>query len=364
MKLTTPFFLILISVIILACESDYSKYKIQQEPVLDMEYFQSSLETIESSERNDPDNPEILYKKALLLHKLNKPDKAVSAIRKAIDLDKAKPEYYLLATQIYININDHNQALLAAKEAEKAGVNNVWLFSTLATISTEQGDSSLAFEYINKAIDADPANPASYFRKGNLFLSFKDTVAALESYNRSLKMDSNNYELLTILTDISLAQGQNINAKHLLTKKLSLFELDSKTRLQKGLFFMRTGLLDSALVEFKNIIKLDSGNYMAYYHSSRISFQKGQYDSAQFYAQRTIDLNPASKDAMLTLARVKDKKRQYYNSIQLYDKLIQMDTTFLIAQKERAIIQKKINNLAKIKQEERAPVLPTIQPKF
>lgn len=347
-----------------SCENQYSRYKIKDEPEFNEQYVQASLKILEENIKNSPYNPEGYYRKALLLHKINQNDQAILSIDKAIEINDNNPEFYLLATQIFLDSGDQEKALLSAKNAEKAGMNNSWLFSTLANISLEKGDNVQAFDYIDKALHADPENPGNYFKKGKLFLNIEDTIQAVESFDQSLRLDSNNIELLTSYTDIAIARKQFKQAKILLNKKSRLYEPDQKFYLQTALLLYKTGFADSARTSFGHLLNLEPENFLAYNFISGIDFQKKEYDSALWYAEKSLTFKNDLKEAMLTIARVKDIKKQYYSAIIQYDKILKLDTSFAIAKRERALVQKKINNLARTQQRENAPVLPTVQQRF
>lgn len=362
-KKVNKLLILLMCVISLACESEYSKYKIQNEPVFDDKYYKASLSAIDDYINRNPGNAEGYYKKAVVLAKINKKKEAEKSVEKALELEMSA-DFLLMATQLYLENGNKEKSLKTALEAEKEGINNGWLFTVIANLTLQKGDSLRAFEYMDKAIASDPNNPVNLVNRGNLLLTIKDTIKALESFNIGLQLDSANADVLTILTDINLAQRQYKKAEVLLNKKLQNHQPDHKMRVQSAFLLWKTGNLDSALQVFKTIIEKEPSDFSSYNYISLIEYQKKHYDSAVWYAEKTLSLKSDEKAAMLTLARVKDINRQYYNALVQYDKLIKIDTTFSIAKEERARIQKKINNLARENKVERAPAIPQIQQRF
>nr|MDQ3394124.1 tetratricopeptide repeat protein [Bacteroidota bacterium] len=237
-------------------------------------------------------------------------------------------------------------------------------FSAIANIILQQGDTSRAIEYLEKTISSNPNNPLNHINKANLLLTIKDTTKAIESYNSGLNLDSTNAEVLSSLAGIYIAQRQYKKADMLLNKKLQHHKADQNTAIQSAFLQFKLSNYDSARQSFYQIAQNDPNHYMAYNYISLIEYQKKQYDSAVWYAEKALSLNNEAKESMLTLARVKDINKQYYNALVQYDKIIKLDSTYTIAKVEKANIQKKINNLARSKQQERAPEIPQIQQRF
>ncbi|MDQ3535037.1 MAG: hypothetical protein M3421_05355 [Bacteroidota bacterium] len=354
---------IFISIILFSCESEYSRHKIQNEPVFDENYYKASLQAIDESIKRNPESADGYYKKAVVLSRLKNNKEAENAIEIAIELEN-NAEYYFLATQLYLENNKPEKGLISAMNAEKAGMNNGWVFSIIANIILQNGDSIQAFKYMDKAIASDPSNAMNYINRGKLMLSIKDTSNALASFHSSLNLDSSNVDVLDLLTDVYLTQRQYKKAEVLLNKKLKFHPSNPKNHLQAALINWKTGNIDSARYSLSRIIENEPADHLAYKYISLIEFQKKQYDSASWYAEKVLSLKNDEKDAILTIARIKDLKKQYYSALVQYDRLIKLDTTHTTAKEERARIQKKINNLAHSKQEDTRQNIPQIQQRF
>src|SRR6185312_9821625 len=85
------------------------------------------------------------------------------------------------------------------------------------TLSAEVNSAEL--KKLNEMLKADPNNSHLYYKRGQVYLGFKDFAAAIEDANRALKIDSLKTDSFYILlTDASFTSGQTRLAKESLER--------------------------------------------------------------------------------------------------------------------------------------------------
>jgi tetratricopeptide (TPR) repeat protein len=88
-----------------------------------------------------------------------------------------------------------------------------------------------------------------------------------------------------------------------------------------------TGSLEQTEASFENILPIQADREEVYLALSDLEFQQRQYDSAAYYAQKLLTINPAQADALLLLARLDTRARRYAMALDKYNQILTLEPT-------------------------------------
>ena len=114
--------------------------------------------------------PEIIKNIALIYVQLGKNELAVSAIKKAREVNPEDINLLLSEADLYIKLGDKVKFKSLMEEAIKKDPNNANLYYNLGVIYGEQGDIDEAINYYKKSLELDPNYSASYLNLVGLIL--------------------------------------------------------------------------------------------------------------------------------------------------------------------------------------------------
>jgi superkiller protein 3 len=140
-------------------------------------------------------------------------------------------------------------------------------------------------------------------------------------------------------------------AKEKLTHALTL--LSGKDALTAhyhlGTIYAEQGMLDKALSEWKEVIEIDERNVFAHYSIAKVYAQKELLDASLMHLRKAdrYNTNRSIKLIHQTMARVLMLKGQYEESIERWEKVIEIDKEDVDAHHQLAMLHLHLNNMEK-----------------
>ena len=358
------FFILLLGITAIACESRLSQEQILGAPVVDEEFFSNSLAALEKSLLQNPGSSELYFQKAWLLYQLAV-DGSLLAIDHALELNSEKPDYFFLKALIHKKAGQDSLALENAQQAERLGENRTELFELLAEIHFEQENYLETLNYTNQLIKVKSGDSRSFLLKSKALLGLHDTVRAEYFLREALENDNDAVQAVILAIRIFMSRLEYDTASVLLKKALIQHPGNSELILQTGDWLEADGRLDSAEDVWRRLSSRPGYQIRSWRKLSDGKYGRGQYDSARYYSDRILAHRPEDLSAHLTLARVADKQGNFALATDQYQGILARDSTHQIAQNELDILNRKVAYLHKIRREfeQQKSQISTITPK-
>ncbi len=236
----------------------------------------------------------------------------------------------------YITMKKYTLLLAFILIAISAQSQNIKPFLKAGTEFFENGKYAEAIEQFTKAIELQPATPATYVKRAKAYEKNNETLKAAEDYDNavtfdvkdeesyanaarlyynlkdyekaidrsttSLKLD-NNYDVLALKVDAELKNKSYgaalIDAKILLAHKSS-----DVNYFRVGVASENSGLTADALKAYQNAIDRNDKNVEAYTALANVQYQAKNSITAQKNADQAIKLNPKFADAYRVRAKI------------------------------------------------------------
>jgi tetratricopeptide (TPR) repeat protein len=234
-------------------------------------------------------------------------------------------EAYLFRGDSYLKTGSHKRASTDFHKTIELGTNNPYVYTELASISSDESEFEKAIEYNNKAIELNPEFVEAYINRGLAYSHIGNHNCAEKDFSkaRDLKPD---------FIEAYIGSGQNclINCKY--DDAIKYFDkvigIDNKrivAFIGRGSAYSVKEEYKEALKDFKMAIHLDSNSVNAYINRGIVYLNKNEILSAIEDFTRAIHLDSNSVDAYINRGRAYFRKEQFEDAIKDYDRVIKLD---------------------------------------
>lgn len=196
-------------------------------------------------------------------------------------------EIHELLCNVYIGKKDTRAAQIELNFLLKRDSTNYryyLMYSEIAGITGNQNMvkeyNSVAFEWLQKNLDANNENIPLVFEKASMLQKNKDIKGAIEIYNEILKNFPSNYRALKEKARIMLVMQQWHDAIFLYDKLLRLYDPEEEFYNNAAIAYINTGNYEEALNCFSNTLKINPSNIDALYNRSKLFKTLGDIQKA------------------------------------------------------------------------------------
>lgn len=296
--------------------------------------FQDAVREFEAAVAQRPEWPggHLMLGRALL--KVDKPQQAVAALRKAYDLDPNSPQTKMVLGQAYLEAKRYTDAsgILKTIDASKLDANQRAVLHQLnAAAMSGSGQSDGALDAIRRAAAANPSDGSLQYQLGALALSAQDVGTAVTALEKATRLKAGDPEILKAYTKALLLQGRTAQgpekvasyrravdvAQQLVTKANTYENVLTLGEAQLGAKAYR-----EAVATFEKAKALKPGDWLVAFYIAQAQTSLEQFGPAE--QTLTAALSGASGDAQRRLnqqlAFVYRKLKKYDQAIATYKK--------------------------------------------
>lgn len=298
-------------------------------------------------------NYQAYFKRSEVYYQLNDYRKALIDIKKSLELNSKYEEAYLLESQIYFRQEKYDRCINAALQAELRGLRNYELYELLAIAYLKEGEVESAQKSIQRLLDFN-RSAENLSLKGDIYLQLKDTTTSIKSYEQALTVDSTLIRPYKALYEIFISKNVK-KAESYIDNYLEIDSMNADFLIVKATRLAARGAYDSAILNYKraeyqkfNDPSLINNIAMYYYELDSIEVSKE-------LARTSVVIDSVNnREALLLLARCYDELRDYVESKNYYNSLLQIDSTDVIAAEELDKLNRKIAYLWRLERQKKA----------
>ncbi len=287
--------------------------------------YEKALEYIDTIDKISPNNPKILYEKAVILKNYNQPILARNLMQEVVQIAPEYKESYLYREffgnelqGFYIPRDyDSDYFIKKGQEAYDEGKyekaleyfkkavqqrRDVETLNNLGRAYIKSSKPKIALKCFEDAIALDIKYPETYINLAQYYSEImKDSKKQMHYLKHAIKLDSKNpkpyYMMGSIYYDKSMYDTAADYYRQALTKDDTYFE--AYYALGETLYKLQN--YDEAYQVFKKSLNLELDNPNVYELLAKISIKLRKYDEAKSYAEKLITYRP-SPDNYLLLA--------------------------------------------------------------
>ncbi len=308
-------------------ESDWDKMRDlakQKDYVQAEKYIQSAI--------NDNYKDEDVYMLAGQIYtELEKYNKALSMFQKAYDLENEDPSIIRNLASAYGRLKQFDKAFDLLKTAEEDFPDNIHILLALGEIYIAKGDLDKAALEITKARELDKDNAEPYVALGDLYFAQKVYELAKNNYEQALKIDENltnariklataYYWMANLEEDKDLSNelfNRSLKEWNIVTQKDPKY---ARAWWEQGRILFFGKRYDLAAGSFKKYLELDPKHSLARWYLAQSFVKTGYCDSADTHLRTVInEIDSVKYKAGLMLAQCLFQQEHYAESLQEYE---------------------------------------------
>lgn len=239
----------------------------------------------------DQGAPELYVKRGDVFYENRGYDEAIRDYTKAIQLDTMQPVYYHKLADAYLDYFKSRQALEILKTAAERFPEHIPTLLKLSEYHLILTQYEESMKTIDRVLKVDPQNAEAYFMFGMNFEERKDTIRAINSYQKAVELDAN-------IVDGWINLGQLYAG---LGDPLALRYFDNATRVAprdvtalhaKADYLTGTDDLEGAVELYRRIITIDPQYDEAYFNSGLLYLDMDSTAKAEQQFDLTVKASP------------------------------------------------------------------------
>jgi len=197
-------------IFIYSCTSREENHSSNPLKTINPEIYTSSewINSLKNAQKDDPNNPEILYKLSKYYAAKNELSKALEFGLSALRIDEGDPATLVLVSSIYKRLGQEDDGLKLAEKAYQKGYRSVELNLILAELYIEKSKFSSAQFYLNHILEIDPDFDKSIYFKGLIALAEGDTAKAIVNLEKFISKNATAIGALETLAQIYLKSNK------------------------------------------------------------------------------------------------------------------------------------------------------------
>lgn len=246
------------------------------------------------------------YTKALQQFNNHEYAEALKFVNKAIAKEKSEAEYYLLRSEIYIELEQYENAVSDCYQAKSLNGNDSRINYLRAKISFVSGNYGITKMFLNKALDDvtdHGLRQKILVERGKTGLFMTDYDTAIEDFHAALQIDSTQDALLNLAHGFTL-MNDNDRAKaiykHVLTNDTACF----KAHMALTELHIEDKNFAKALEYAKSACRIDDQSAVVNNYIGYIYYNMGNYPEAISYITKSLDTDPNNFNAFKNRALV------------------------------------------------------------
>jgi type IV pilus assembly protein PilF len=193
----------------------------------------------------------------------------------------------------------------------------------LASSYYEEGKTEVALDEVKQVLVLDPTFGEAYNLRGLVYLRLGDPVQAEDNFRRAVVLNPRDGDAHHNYGWLQCQRGRYPEAARSFQQALAipLYSGRSKTFLAMGVCDARAGLMADAERNLLRAYELDAANPVAGYNLSRVLYQRGDFQRAQFYIRRLNNSELANAESLWLGIKVENRMNDSQAMAQLSEQL-------------------------------------------
>jgi tetratricopeptide (TPR) repeat protein len=267
------------------------------------------------------------YKRARARYAIGKNEEALEDIYVAAVKDGENPDILSLQGRIQYSLGIFDKSKKSADLAESLGNESKELFVLKAMLNAEDGNISVAKDYIQNALLKAPFSGEVWLIKGkvNILGGLKDE--ALKDWKKAILLNPKELEAYQSLIGEYLKAELVDSALFYNEKAMRYFDKNISFEINKASILEQVGALDSALVVYNSLTKKYPARLDLLTSMGNIYFKKKYYSKAYTTYRSVLDKLPTNANLYYLAGLCKEKTGEYNTAQELYVTAKSKDST-------------------------------------
>ncbi|MFY0255011.1 tetratricopeptide repeat protein [Chitinophaga sp. 30R24] len=278
---------------------------------IDSVLYSDIIQPVTDSILQFPDNPELYYRRALLLFNTN-PNLSQADFEHAAKLTPGNPDYWAGAGEAALVVNDYNKAAVYFRQALTTAPGYAYLQYRLATAYIENKQYAQADSLANALAQSSDGRDKAFYLKARIAEDRQDTVTAIRHLTSAIHAATQpEYEALMELADL-----------------------------------LRSRKAPAAASYYIQAWRQDTTNAHPLYEAAQFQEEQDNETAALATYRQCIIADPGFEPAYLALGKIYQHKRDWKQAYTYFNLAAKSAPTDAWAYYYRAICQEQLGNKA------------------
>jgi len=299
------------------------------------ENLEENLKKLNDRVKRFPGDPQIYFRRSIILNDLKKNEKALEDMNKALSLDSMNADYYMQRAKINwdlshaaASLEDYKKTLLLRPESTEA-------FFRLGRTYFYVQEYELAFENLNEALRIDKLMPEPYYYKGLAYFEMGDTARAVSNWQTTIELEPDHYEAYFNLGRMKMKSQPELAIDYF-NNAIRVNRSSIDAHLFRAYSLQLIDSISKAITDYEFIINKIPLHSQANYNLGYLNYQEQEFQTAIEYLSNVIQSNPAHFNAYLARALCYYELDQKKEAEADLNKAIQLDPEDPYAQELKA----------------------------
>ena len=253
---------------------------------------------------------------------------AESDCSKALDINPYVVSIYELRGLCRIRQNKFQQAVDDYNQALKYDPENQGLWHNRVLCHIQDSNYTAALVDLDTMLTRWSHYAKGYAMRGEVYLMQKDTVQAIQAFERSLEEDPYDGSTWAARSIISLAQQQWKEAETSLDKAVHLMPKHAGNYINRALARYNQNNLRGAMADYDTALDLDPNNFLGHYNRGLLRAQVGDDNRGIEDFDFVLNLEPDNLMALFNRGLLREKTGDLRGAISDYSKVIDQYPNF------------------------------------
>jgi tetratricopeptide (TPR) repeat protein len=277
----------------------------------------------------------LYFNKALALKKLGKYEEAILDLKKVLEQNPMESNAWTLKSNCHRAIREYEEAVKCLDKALEIDPKNLLARKNQATLLSIQGDEKKAQEILSENLSIDPIDFQSWSIKGEQLMELGNFGEAMNCFNVAVNLSSGH----PYTHQLSEKCKQNQKHYQEIRKSLPQNSMDWNDR---GGKLYSIGVYIEALGCFEEALRLEPGRYEFLMNKAGTLERLGRYKKALLFMEYAIRKKPNDANLWNLKGNIWFKKEQFKNAFDCYEKALELNPNFRVAQKNKDAALKRL----------------------
>lgn len=328
-SLCFPILLLILSVVDSSCKKQGAARFISDKDT----NYSIDVRNISKKINENPDNPELYYRRANTFYFEDNFKQALLDIEYALTFDSVNPLYHFNRGRYLMSGDTANagEAEKCYKKAISYKSDFVDAMAELAKLYLAKQKYSQSEELYSKINRLEPSNPVPYFYLGMIAKEQGDTSKAILLFEKTLVYDDKHYNAVMQLGNI-YAVSHDKKALMFFDRAIKLNEFSDEALYAKGLYLQKENLYRDAAALYETVARMNPAHIFCRYNLGFINGYFGNYEKAIEWLDQTIELSPEYADAYTLRGTMKEKLKNSTGAFNDFKMALQLDENQYLAE--------------------------------
>ena len=291
----------------------------------------SPLQALTDSISKDSLNVQLLNRRANLYIRQQKLNEALLDINKSLKVNQKEPDLFLSLAEIYFQLGKNENCTASLLKVIELDPEQTEAYNKLAQLNLLTQRFDIAIGYNDKSLAIDRFNPKTLYVRGMIFLARKDTVSAMRNFLLSRDAKNDFYEVLIQIGAIYKRQHNPIAADYL-REAVMRFPGYAQARYEFALYLQENGNPNAAMAQYDTLLMQFPSNQFVFFNIGYLYLvYDQQFDSALFYFDRSLAIDPTYIDALYNKGRTLEEMGKMLAAKEIYMDVLKLSPNYELA---------------------------------